>query len=107
MLLLAAVNEGQSHGYAIVEHLRDATSGSFDFADGTIYPALRRLERSGYLRSKWIENEGRRKRRYQLTPQGKRLLARQKQEWGIFEQGVRAILGFNRLDEESARPVSS
>ncbi len=95
MLLMAAVDAGASHGYAIVERLRSATEGTFDLPDGTVYPALHRLERAGYLRSSWTESSGRKKRKYELTRKGSRFLDRQKGEWAAFERGVTAVLSMS------------
>ena len=53
MLLLAALQSRPMHGYAIIEYMRQASSGQFDYAEGTIYPALRRLEDDGLVRSRW------------------------------------------------------
>lgn len=92
MLLLAAVESGATHGYMIAEKLRSASDGTFDLPDGTIYPALRRLEGLGLLKSSWDETGGRRRRTYKLTAKGKKRLAAQRQEWGTFERGVQAIL---------------
>jgi PadR family transcriptional regulator PadR len=92
LLLLAAVSVKQAHGYAIAETLRRQSRGVFDLPEGTIYPALHRLERAGWLRSTWREHEGRRRRVYQITAEGQAALERQQQEWRGFARAVRAIL---------------
>jgi transcriptional regulator len=92
MLLLAIVDSGATHGYGIIERLREVSRGTFDLPDGTIYPALHRLERAGYLKSAWTVGEGRKRRVYQLTASGRRTLARQRSDWSQFERGVRAVL---------------
>ncbi|MGH7682618.1 MAG: PadR family transcriptional regulator [Candidatus Eiseniibacteriota bacterium] len=93
LLLLATVDAGEAHGYAIVEALRRRSDGVFDLPEGTIYPALHRLERAGWLRSLWREQEGRRRRVYQITARGQRALGRQREEWSVFARAVRAIAG--------------
>ncbi|HZD22970.1 MAG TPA: helix-turn-helix transcriptional regulator [Acidimicrobiia bacterium] len=76
VLLLAALEQGPAHGYALKETLRQTSGGQFDLPTGTIYPALHRLERQHLVKSTWSVVEGRRRRTYQLTPTGKKRLAR-------------------------------
>jgi PadR family transcriptional regulator len=92
MLLLAALRSQPMHGYAIIEYVREASEGQFDYAEGTIYPALRRLEDDGLVRSRWSETGGRRRRVYSLSPQGARALAGRRSEWELFTKGVQAVL---------------
>jgi PadR family transcriptional regulator PadR len=61
LLLLAAVQSGPAHGYAVAETLRARSNGAFDLPEGTLYPALHRLEHAGLLSSRWSEVNGRRK----------------------------------------------
>ncbi len=71
-------------GRARVRHCRNdayASGGTFKLPDGTLYPALHRLERAGLLASRWSEATGRRRRVYQLTAKGERTLAKQHAEW--------------------------
>jgi PadR family transcriptional regulator, regulatory protein PadR len=92
LLLLAAVGSHPMHGYAIIEYVRQASSGQFDYAEGTIYPALRRLEDDGLVRSRWSETDGRRRRIYDVSSKGKRALAGRRSEWERFTKGVEAVL---------------
>ncbi|HVT49593.1 MAG TPA: helix-turn-helix transcriptional regulator [Vicinamibacterales bacterium] len=93
LLLLAAVQARPLHGYAIAEALRDRSDGAFDLAEGTLYPALHRLERSGLLSSQWSEVGGRRRRVYQITAKGRRSLAARLGDWRLFARSVHAIVG--------------
>ena len=93
LLLLAAIEENPTHGYAIAERLRARSAGAFDLPEGTLYPALHRLERAGWLSSKWSEANGRRRRVYQITAKGQRTLARQQNEWREFARAVQAVVG--------------
>jgi transcriptional regulator len=93
LLLHAAVQDRPSHGYAIAETLRLRSDGAFDLREGTLYPALHRLEEAGWLASRWAEVGGRRRRVYQLTAKGTRALAKHQAEWRTFAQAVRAIVG--------------
>ena len=94
LLLLAIVAEGPAHGYAVIESLRSRSGGTFDLPEGTIYPALHRLESQGLLSSRWSEDSARRKRIYQLTPQGKQTLAKRQEEWKKFSKAMDATVGF-------------
>jgi PadR family transcriptional regulator PadR len=93
MLLLASLHAQPMHGYAIIEHVRDASAGQFDYAEGTIYPALRHLEDEGLLRSQWSDADSRRRRVYSLTAKGRRALDGQRDEWNRYVGGVAAVLG--------------
>jgi transcriptional regulator len=93
LLLLAALEPRPAHGYAIAETLRRSSSEAFDLAEGTLYPALHRLERAGLLSSKWSEDNGRRRRVYQLTAAGRRALAERRAGWRDFARAMRAVIG--------------
>jgi transcriptional regulator len=93
LLLLAAVQPQPAHGYAIAERLRARSDGAFNLPEGTLYPALHRLERAALLTSHWSEVNGRRRRIYQLTDKGHRALARQHDEWRDFARAVEAVVG--------------
>jgi DNA-binding PadR family transcriptional regulator len=92
LLLLAAVQHHPAHGYAIAETLRARSAGAFDLPEGTLYPALHRLESARLLASRWSEANGRRRRVYQLTAKGQRALSRQHQEWRGFAGAVFAVV---------------
>ena len=92
LLLLVVLKKGPAHGYAVIESLRRQSGGLFDLPEGTIYPALHRLERQGLLRSHWQEDTARRKRIYQLTPKGEQALAKRQAEWQKFAKAVNATI---------------
>lgn len=91
-LLMAIVEREPLHGYAIIEELRRRSRGEFDLPEGTVYPALHRLERAGLLSSAWAEGEGRRRRIYRLTRKGRTALRARRNEWQGFSRAVRAVL---------------
>ena len=93
LLLLAVLAEGPAHGYAVIESLRRRSGGLFDLPEGTIYPALHRLEEQGLLLSRWSEDGPRRRRIYQLSPKGLQTLARRQDEWRQFSKAVDATAG--------------
>ncbi|HEX3393811.1 MAG TPA: helix-turn-helix transcriptional regulator [Acidimicrobiales bacterium] len=94
VLLLAVVDVRPAHGYAIISALRDQSEGAFDLPEGTVYPALHRLEEAGLLASHWGEVGGRRRRVYQLTGAGATALAERRTEWKQFVMGVDNVLGW-------------
>jgi DNA-binding PadR family transcriptional regulator len=93
LLLLAVLAEGPAHGYAVIESLRRRSGGIFDLPEGTIYPALHRLESQGLLQSHWSEDTLRRKRIYQVTPKGQQVLANRQEEWKKFSKAINATVG--------------
>ena len=93
LLLLAVLAEGPAHGYAVIESLRQHSNGHFDLPEGTIYPALHRLESQGLLRSRWQEDAPRRKRVYELTPKGRQALAKRQEEWRKFSIAINTTAG--------------
>src|SRR5882724_3236662 len=92
MLLLAALQLRPAHGYAIAEALRTRSNGAFDLPEGTLYPALHRLEHSGLVSSRWSEVNGRRRRVYQVTAKGQRQLAKHQNEWREFSRAIFAVV---------------
>jgi transcriptional regulator len=92
LLLLATLRDRELHGYALIEHLKQASGGTFELPEGTIYPALHRLERSGLLSSRWSSESGRRRRVYKLTRKGAAALHERKQAWKQFAHGVDLVV---------------
>lgn len=92
LLLLAILKDRPAHGYAIIAELRRRSDDAFDLPEGTIYPALHRMERAGMLASQWSESEGRRRRVYQLSVPGREALGRKQAEWQAFTRSVRLVL---------------
>lgn len=93
LLLLAILAAAPLHGYAIIEALRRRSGGLFDLPEGTIYPALHRLEALGLLNSSWQEAAPRRRRVYALTAKGQQSLAQRQSEWRAFSGAIDATLG--------------
>lgn len=93
MLLLSQVARGPTHGYAIIEQLRARSGGVFDFPEGTIYPALYRLESLGFLESSADKASGRVRRTYRITPAGRKALEEREASWRAFARAVETVLG--------------
>lgn len=93
LLLLAVVADGPAHGYAVIERLKRRSDERFDLPEGTVYPALHRLEKAGYLGSDWSVVDGRRRRTYELTAKGQESLAERRRGWQEFSGAVTSVLG--------------
>lgn len=93
LLLLAVIEERPSHGWAVIEELRSRTGDALDLPEGTVYPALHRLEKAGLLSSQWSEVGGRRRRTYSLTRRGRRAVKERRHEWEAFAAAVQGVLG--------------
>lgn len=91
-LVMAVVEQGPLHGYAIIEELRRRSRGEFELPEGTVYPALHRLERLGFLSSRWDESQSRRRRVYELTRAGRKALSDRRKEWKGFRNAVSSVL---------------
>jgi PadR family transcriptional regulator, regulatory protein PadR len=91
-MILAVLEEEPRHGYAIMEALQRRSGGALDLPTGTLYPALRRLERAGYVGSEWSTVGGRSRRTYRLTTAGQRTLAAERSEWVDFAAVMDQVL---------------
>ena len=92
-LILKTLVRGPSHGYAIARFLEDATRESVLIEDGSLYPALYRLERKGWVEAEWGTSElGRRAKLYRITEPGRTQLARETAVWRQFSAGVSKVL---------------
>lgn len=92
LLLMGVLRRGPAYGYAIIAGLRESSDGDFDLAEGTIYPALHRLERGGMVVSSIEIAQGRRRRTYALTARGRTEFAAQRLEWQGFVAHMQAAL---------------
>ena len=92
MLLLAILADGERHGYGVIEQLCARSLETFDLPEGTVYPALHRLERSGFLSSDWDDSAGRPRRVYRLTRKGHAQLHEQRVAWTEFSSAITTIL---------------
>jgi PadR family transcriptional regulator, regulatory protein PadR len=92
-LILAVLEQGPLHGYAVMEALRRRSGGALDLPTGTVYPALRRLERAGWIDGAWSTVGGRKRRTYALSRAGRRELAARRSDWIRFSGVVGSVLG--------------
>src|SRR4029450_11549583 len=93
MLVLRTLLFGPLHGYAIAGAIRDNSGAALTIEFGSLYPALKRLERTGWIASKWETSENNRRAKvYRLTPAGRRKLMQEKSEWAAFVSAVARIM---------------
>lgn len=93
LIVLAALAAGPAHGYAIIEAIKHKSGQAFNLPEGTIYPALHRLEQAGLLSSHWTTAESGRKRRvYALTRSGRRALTERRAVWERFSEAIGGLL---------------
>src|SRR6478672_13886733 len=92
-LVLKTLTGGRRHGYGIARAIEEATDGVVDVEEGSLYPALYRMERKGWVEAEWGLSElGRRAKFYRLTPRGRRHLAAQTAEWSRFAAAISRVL---------------
>ena len=93
-ILLETISAGASYGYQIAQAVLEASGGKLLTQEGTLYPALHRLEKQGLLKSTWgASPEGRRRKHYKLTTAGRKRLDAVRGEWRDFSASVNQILG--------------
>jgi DNA-binding PadR family transcriptional regulator len=94
-MILAALERGEAHGFEVWRRLEAAGGGGLRLKEGSLYPALYRLERAGLVKAEWESGErrGPRRRVYRLTPKGTRRLAEARGEWHRFVAVIGGILG--------------
>ncbi len=92
-LILKTLTGGPRHGYAIAKFIEEASDETVVIEEGSLYPALYRMERRGWLEAEWGESElGRRAKLYRLTHEGRARLAAETATWRQFSAGVSRIL---------------
>lgn len=92
LVLLGILSHSPGHGYAVITALRERTEGTLDLTEGSVYPALHRLEDLGYLTSQWQPVGGRRRRLYRVTAAGERALQTERRDWRVLVSAVEAVL---------------
>lgn len=94
LIILSMVEPRARHGYEIAKLIEERSEGELKFHVASLYPLLYRLEERGWLRGRWVEKAGQRRRRfYGLTPEGARVLAKQRDTWKAFVRAIDLITG--------------
>ena len=91
-LILAVLAREPLHGYAVIEALKARSGGTLTLPEGTVYPALHRLEADGLLQSEWSAQSGRRRRVYSVTRRGEKELGASRERWRLFSSTIEAVL---------------
>jgi PadR family transcriptional regulator PadR len=96
LLVLRALEvRGKMHGYALTSHIQKASAELLRVEEGSLYPALHRMEQEGWVRSEWsVTEKGRKARFYSLTPRGARQLAMERESWERLIKGVSRALRY-------------
>jgi PadR family transcriptional regulator, regulatory protein PadR len=94
MLILQVLCPAESYGYQITQDVLARSQGYFELKEGSLYPALHRMERQDLLESYWVDaDSGRRRKYYRITAAGKKVLDEKLEEWHRFAMGVNGVLG--------------
>lgn len=93
LLILETLSAGPSYGYAITQEVLSRSGARFELKEGSLYPALHRLEREKLLKSSWGEGDGRQRKYYEITSAGRKALDHKKSEWAEFAAGINGVLG--------------
>jgi len=95
LVLKTLAAQGRMHGYAITAHIQRTSGELLRVEEGSLYPALHRMEHDGWLRADWGTTEKKRQARfYSLTPAGEKQLAQEQESWDRLTNGVTAVLKF-------------
>jgi PadR family transcriptional regulator PadR len=93
-LILSVLLAGESYGYEIIRQVHTLSRDRLDWSEGMIYPALRRLEQRGLLKSRWVESEaGPRRKYYSITKRGRTALQGEKDAWLTVHSTLQALWG--------------
>jgi PadR family transcriptional regulator PadR len=92
LLVLTALEAGPAHGYSIIRGIRERSDGEFRLLEGSLYPALHRLERDRLVTSSWSNVAGRKRRVYRLSQKGRATLEQQERDWRRFERAMNLVL---------------
>jgi len=91
-IVLSIIARSPSYGYEIIKRVGDMTDGAIEWAAGSLYPVLHRMEMNGHIESFWHQPEGERKRKYyRITDDGQKALEREKREWSTVERLVHEL----------------
>jgi PadR family transcriptional regulator len=94
VLILGLLSEREMYGYEILREAERRSERAFQLKEGTLYPALHQMERSGLLKATWRDSPaGRARKYYRLTPKGRRRAQSKRRQWSSISAAVRAILG--------------
>jgi PadR family transcriptional regulator PadR len=91
LLILSLVEDQARHGYDLCQLIERRSEGALRFKAASLYPLLYRLERRGWIKGRWVEKGGRRRRFYRITANGIQVLVAQREGWKTFVEAIRRI----------------
>jgi PadR family transcriptional regulator PadR len=95
LLILKTLTHGPQHGYGIAVHIQKVSSDALRVEEGSLYPALHRIEQDGWIRSEWGASDNNRKAKfYSITAAGRRRLEQEAESWEKLTAGVSAVLRY-------------
>ena len=104
MLILKAVSLGPLHGYAVMKRIQQISGGALQIPQGSLYPALARLQHGGFLKSRWGESENNRKSKfYELTAGGRRRLHQEAADWQQLTEAIGEVLDTQTREPKLAK----
>jgi transcriptional regulator len=95
LILKTLASSKRMHGYAITTHIQQVSAQLLRVEEGSLYPALHRMEQEGWVRAEWGTTEKKREARfYSLTPKGRKQLAEEEESWSRLTEGVARVIGY-------------
>ena len=96
LVLRTLDSRGQMHGYGLCDHINSISDELLEVEEGSLYPALHRMEQDGWISSKWeITDKGRKAKFYAITARGKKQLADEQESWLRLTRGVTRVLKYS------------
>jgi PadR family transcriptional regulator PadR len=102
MMILSILSAEESYGYSILQTVKITTEGGWKWTDGMIYPVLHRLEKEKLIKSRWVESEtGRKRKYYTITDKGIKSLQKEKEEWQFVDATLHKLWGVRTCNQFS------
>lgn len=92
MLVLSVLEKEDLYGYLIIKRISEKSENVFNFKEGTLYPILHTFEQNGYVKSNWVECDGRKRKYYHITHKGLKILEESKEEWKSYSAAIGKVL---------------
>jgi len=101
-VILSILQKGDSYGYDIINQVRERSHGKVEWAAGSLYPVMHRMQTNGWIEDYWHEPDGERRRRYyRITARGRKVLAAEQKKWMVFHRMLTELWGEAGLEPET------
>lgn len=97
LLVLSVLEKEDLYGYMIIKKITEKSENVFSLKEGTLYPILHNFENNGYVKSYWVEGEGRNRKYYKITKKGLKTLSEAKEEWQAYTMAVGKVINVNPI----------